>query len=326
MKGYKGFDKDMRCKDFQYEVGKTYKHEGNIAICESGFHFCRNLTDIFLSYAPSKNRFCKVETKAECKDHPDDSKQCTSEITIGTEISIPTLCEIAVPAFFEQFDFWKKIKDANTYNAGDYGAANAGNYGAANAGYRGSANVGDRGAANAGDQGTANAGDQGTANAGYRGAANVGDRGAANAGHRGSANAGNYGAANAGDYGVANVGDRGAANAGYRGFANAGGRGAANAGDQGVANVGDQGTANAGNYGAANAGDYGVASVGKNGVAIASTRGRVKGAIGAILVLIDRDNFGETVDFACAPVDDIKIKADTFYTLKCGQFVKANQE
>jgi hypothetical protein len=223
-----------------------------------------------------------VETNAECEeDHSNNSKQCTSEITIGTEISIPTLCEIAVPAFFEQFGFWKKIKDANTNNVGYRGAANVGDYGAANAG--------NLGAANAGNLGAANAGNLGAANVGFRGAATVGDCGAANAGDRGAANAGNRGAATAGDRGAATAGDRGAATAGDRG--------------------------------AATAGDYGVASVGKNGVAIARTRGRVKGAIGAILVLIDRDDSGEIVDFACAPVDDIKIKADTFYTLKCGQFV-----
>ena len=127
---------------------------------------------------------------------------------------------------------------------------------------------------------------------------------------------------NAGDYGAANAGYRGAANAGDCGAANAGYRGAANAGYRGAANAGDYGAANAGYRGAANAGDCGAASVGKNGVAIANTEGKVKGNIGSILVLVNRDDKGNIIQYAVNPVDGKKIKADTFYTLKKGKFVE----
>ena len=43
LKGYKGFNKDLTCRDFQYEIGKEYKHEGNIKLCNKGFHFCKRL-------------------------------------------------------------------------------------------------------------------------------------------------------------------------------------------------------------------------------------------------------------------------------------------
>ena len=50
MKGYKGFDKDLNCREFQFEVGKTYKIEGKIELCERGFHYCKELIDVMNFY------------------------------------------------------------------------------------------------------------------------------------------------------------------------------------------------------------------------------------------------------------------------------------
>ena len=139
------------------------------------------------------------------------------------------------------------------------------------------------------------------------GAANAGDCGAANAGYRGAANAGNRGAANAGDYGAANAGDFGAANAGDYGAANAGNRGAANAGD----------------YGAAIAREEGKASVGRNGTAaVIGNGGNVSGKVGAILLLVDTDDYGNTLDFAAVKVDGETIKENTWYKLEGGKIVE----
>ena len=166
-------------------------------------------------------------------------------------------------------------------------------------------------------------------------AANAGNQGAANAGDWGAANAGDQGAANAGDWGAANAGNCGAANAGDWGAANAGNRGSANAGDWGAANAGDWGAANAGNWGAANAGDYGVAiarregntSVGKNGIAvILGNRGRVKGDIGALLVLTVLDDNFNIIDAETAIVDGKSIKPNTWYMLESGEFVEVKED
>ena len=166
--GYKGFDKDFKCRDFQYEVGKEYTHEGKVEICSSGFHFCENPHDVFRYYnAGENNRFAVVEADEVADEKSiDDSKRVARKLKIKAEISVFELCKIAVVVFFKNFGFDKKIKSAKTNNAGKCGAANAGDCGAANAGYKGAANAGDCGAANAGYKGAANAGNCGAANAG----------------------------------------------------------------------------------------------------------------------------------------------------------------
>ena len=189
MKGYKGFDKDLKCRDLQYEVGKEAAVDGDIELCKRGIHFCENPHDIFSYYAPGENnRFAVVEAEdVSDESNGDDSKRVCKRLTVKAEISVFEICKIAVSTFFENFGFIKKIESADTSNVGYKGAANVG--------YKGAANVGYKGAANAGDCGAANAGDYGAANAGNCGAARAGDCGAANAGNCGAANAGNCGAA-----------------------------------------------------------------------------------------------------------------------------------
>ena len=343
MIGYKGFDKDLKCIDFQYEVGKEYEHEGKVELCRSGFHFCENPQGVFGHYAPgSGNRFAIVEADEVSDERESDSKRVAKKLKIKSEISVFDMCRIAVDIFFENFGFKKKIESAKTNRAGDYGAASAGYKGAARAGDSGAARAGYKGAASAGDYGAARAGDSGAARAGDYGAASAGDYGAASAGYKGAASAGDYGAASAGDYGAARAGDYGAASAGYKGAASAGYKGAARAGDSGAARAGDygaaragyKGAARAGDYGAAragykgaaSAGDYGAAEVGRFGVAVTGNSGRVKGRKGSVLVAReikynnDRQEY-EVADWACALVDGEEIKEDTWYVLKDGKLV-----
>ena len=275
VKGYKGFDKNLECRYFQYEIGKEYETE-RAELCREGFHFCENPHDVLRYYsAGDGNRFAVVEASGVSDEKGDDSKRVSKRISVKAEISVFEICRIAVSTFFENFGFRKKIESADTNNAGDYGAANAG------------------------DHGAANAGDYGAANAENRGAANAGDYGAANAGDRGAANAGDYGAANAGDYGAANAGNYGAANAGDRG--------------------------------AANAGDYGAANAGNCGVAIVSNNGRVKGGYGCVLVARNiawNQEHGryEVTGWACAIVDGVNIKEDTWYKLGNGKLVECENQ
>ena len=163
-------------------------------------------------------------------------------------------------------------------------------------------------------------------------AASAGESGAASAGECGAASAGSYGAASAGYRGAASAGESGAASAGSYGAASAGSYGAASAGESGAASAGESGAASAGYRGAASAGDYGYSvsggksATGKQGVAVAKGNGAcVKGGLGALLVLAEeKSDSYEIVAWEAAVVDGDTIKADTWYTLKNGEFVEVD--
>ena len=163
MKAYKGFDKDLKCRGYQYQIGGEYT-EDSAELCKRGFHACELPHDIFNYYAPAESRFCKVDldaTDEQNSEDSEDSKQVGTRIKIGSEISAADIAKISVKAFFDRMQFAEKIASSNTNNAGDRGAANAG--------YRGAANAGDYGAANAGNYGAAIVRDGGKAKVGKSG-------------------------------------------------------------------------------------------------------------------------------------------------------------
>ena len=124
---YKGFDPELKCRGFQFEVGKSYE-EPEAKLCEKGFHACENPLDVFGHYAPADSRFCEVELEDETGESSDDSKKCGKRIHIGAEIGIKGIVEAGVKFIFDKVD-WKNAKESNT---GDRSAAtNTGNWSAA---------------------------------------------------------------------------------------------------------------------------------------------------------------------------------------------------
>ena len=199
MKAYKGFDHDMKCRDFQYEEGEVYE-TNKAVLCETGFHACKMPLDVFRYYPPSsngrQNKFHEVELEDVCESEDSgDTKVCAKKIKIGAELDIAALVKAQIAYVKEHCDEGKGM------TAGDGGAATAGDGGAATAGYGGVATAGDRGAATAGNRGAATAGYGGVATAGYGGAATAGNRGAATAGNRGAATS--RGSSAVGENGVA---------------------------------------------------------------------------------------------------------------------------
>ena len=85
MRGYKGTNADMTCRGFQYELGKTYTHEGNVELCSSGFHFCKNLISCLRYYEQSESRFFEVETGDAVFSDTED-KGVTNSIRLVREI------------------------------------------------------------------------------------------------------------------------------------------------------------------------------------------------------------------------------------------------
>lgn len=87
MKAYKGFDENLKCRNFQYEIGKEYE-EANAKLCETGFHACENPIDVFTYYTPANSRYCEVELEDVTDESSDDSKKCGKRIHINAEIGI----------------------------------------------------------------------------------------------------------------------------------------------------------------------------------------------------------------------------------------------
>ena len=120
---YKGFDENLCCRGFQYEIGKEYAHEGEIECCESGFHACTNPFDV-LDYYPidSRNRFCVVEQSGMIKTGNDDSKQASSNIKIKAEIGMAGLFKAGVEWIKEKTNpvpIIAETKDKNDNSSGN---------------------------------------------------------------------------------------------------------------------------------------------------------------------------------------------------------------
>ncbi|RIZ07132.1 hypothetical protein AXW96_17295 [Pseudomonas aeruginosa] len=178
---YKGFKQDLTCRGYQFEIGGTYKHEGEVEACASGFHSCEYPLDVFGYYAPSESRFAIVKASGHLSRHNDDSKIASATLVVEAEISMPTMISRAIDWVMSKVD--KSVEQtvvgetaSNTgyqsaaSNTGDHSAAsNTGDYSAAS-------NTGDYSAAsNTGDYSAAsNTGNRSAAsNTGYQSAAEV---------------------------------------------------------------------------------------------------------------------------------------------------------
>ena len=165
IKMYKGFNKDLKCRGFQYEIGKEYREE-KADLCHGGFHACENPLDTFSYYAPREgSRYCEVELDEVSEQRDSDSKRCGKVIKIGAELNVAGICK----AHFEYVT--ARCEPAKSNVAGDREAAAAGSWGSAAAGESGSAAAGSWGSAAAGSWGCAAAGYKGSAAAGKHGIA-----------------------------------------------------------------------------------------------------------------------------------------------------------
>ncbi len=120
---YKGFDNVWKCRDFQYQVGKTFTHDGSVNVCESGFHACEYPLDVFEYYPPAGSRFAVVKQYGELSRHDVDSKVASKSISIMAAISISGLVESAIEYTSRRC---KPIDPESPASAtGDHGAASA---------------------------------------------------------------------------------------------------------------------------------------------------------------------------------------------------------
>ncbi|ECE2171976.1 hypothetical protein C3012_16385 [Salmonella enterica] len=300
---FKGFNKDLKCRGFQFAIGETFHHDGKVEACGSGFHACECPFDVFSYYPPAESRYAEtISFGITDSEEGGDTKIASSSITIKDELTLPQFIQRGIEWIWSKID--KSLEQqimcgswSAATNTGDWSAAtNTGDWSAAT-------NTGNRSAAtNTGNQSAAtNTGNQSAAtNTGYQSAAT---------------NTGNQSAAtNTGDWSAAT-------NTGYQSAAtNTGNQSAAtNTGDWSAAtNTGYQSAAtNTGNRSAAEvSGSQSVAaSLGIEGKARASENGAI--------VLCYRDEDGELIHIRSSKVGDNGIKPDTWYQLdEDGEFVE----
>ena len=144
IKAYKGFNKDMTCRDFQYEEGKEYEEERAEA-CNCGFHACEHPVDCLGYYDPAHSVYHEVEQSGEISKRSDDTKVASTKIKIGARVSIAGLVQAAI-------EYTKERVKPEAESNEDYGASSATGYkGASSAtGYKGASSAtGDYGASSA---------------------------------------------------------------------------------------------------------------------------------------------------------------------------------
>ena len=157
MKVYKATDKDMKCRGFQYELGKTAEVDGDIELCKNGLHACEMPLDVLGYYAPGDgSRYFEAELEDVSDEKGNDTERFGKKLTLSAEIGIPGLVKAQVEYVKAQCGFDNAIKKANNekknHATGERGAASAtGESGAASAtGWSGAASAtGERGAASA---------------------------------------------------------------------------------------------------------------------------------------------------------------------------------
>ena len=116
---YKGFDKDFKCRGFQYEVGKTYEMDGNIACCNRGFHACESPMEVFDYYDMLTSRFAEVEQSGKIDKEAVSTKTCSSRIKIKAELKLADIINLGVE-WLKEITSPSKIEANNTSNDGDY--------------------------------------------------------------------------------------------------------------------------------------------------------------------------------------------------------------
>ena len=115
---YKGFDKDLKCSDFQYEVGKEYEMDGDIKYCKRGFHACESPLEVFDHYDMFTSRFAKVEQSGEIDKEEISTKVCSSKIKVKAELKLADIINLGIEWIKEVTSPTKVKKDDKNDNGG----------------------------------------------------------------------------------------------------------------------------------------------------------------------------------------------------------------
>ncbi len=309
MKGYKAFNKGLVCRDKQYAENTVFEEE-NAEICKSGMHFCKNPLDTLDYYPLIDNQgniteFAEVEALDDAKTN-DNKKFCTKKLKIGTKLNLSQFIKASVDITYRNIKSEVDKKAPKTNAGGNYATLAGGD----NAKLAGGYNATLAGGYNA----TLAGGDNATL-AGGNYAKLAGGDNTTLAGGDNAKLAGGYNATLAGGYNATLAGGDNATLAGGNYAKLAGGDNTTLAG-------GNYATLAGGDNATLAGGDNATLAGGEDSIIVGDNDSVAKGKKGAVILLVERDNDCNIIDFKAVQVDGEIIKEDTLYKLINGEFVE----
>ncbi|EAT2563030.1 hypothetical protein EI761_22625 [Salmonella enterica] len=126
---FKGFNKDLKCRDFQFAIGETFHHDGKVEACGSGFHACECPFDVFSYYPPAESRYAEtISFGVIDREEIGDTKIASASITIKAELTLPQFIQRGIEWIWSKIDksLEQQIMTGNqsaATNTGDQSAA-----------------------------------------------------------------------------------------------------------------------------------------------------------------------------------------------------------
>ena len=328
IKGVKGFDKDMKCRDVQFEENKDFFQPGQIEACSNGFHFCENPLQVNNFYRLKDSEVCEVEGSGKLDSHESDSKVAVSNLKIKAKINLPALLEIGIEFTRKQASFIQRRAEKLIQKGEERANFTSGLNSSVNSGLNYSVNSGLDYSVNSGLDYSVNSGLDYSVNSGRNSSVNSGRNSSVNSGLDSSVNSGLDSSVNSGlDYSV-NSGRNSSVNSGLDYSVNSGLDSSVNSGLDSSVNSGLDSSVNSGLNSSVCAGRYRseINLNGTNSFGIAGKDSKIKGKIGCAICLVEHNDNNEIIAVKSALVDGIKIKEDTYYTIKNGKFVEVKSK
>ena len=321
MKGYKGFRKGLICKDKQYAENTIFE-EPEANICVNGMHFCKNPMDVLDYYPLIDNNgemceFSEVEALDETLTY-DEKKYCTKKLKIGARLSLAEFIKASFDVTYQQIK--EEVDNVSEKENVVDNATLAGGNRTTLAGGNGSRLAGGNGSKLAGGNGSKLAGGDWATLAGGNGSRLAGGYGSKLAGGDWATLAGGSRAKLAGGNRTTLAGGDGSKLAGGDWAKLAGGNRATLAGGNRATLAGGDGSKLAGGSGSRLAGGNGSKLAGgKHSIMVSENGGKAKGGIGSVIVMVERNDEGEIVNYKAIQIDGDTYKEDTWYRLENGE-------
>lgn len=340
MKGYKGFNKDMTCRGFQYEEGKTYETD-TAMLCNSGFHACEDPLNCFDYYSPNSSVYHEVELEDVTDEKDGDTKRAGKKIKIGAALDVADICKAHFEYVKEHTTNSDQGKNYANLFAQDESSLSARNYSSlfaqncSSLSAQGHSSLSARSCSSLSAHGRSSlsahdwsslSAQNGSSLSAWDGSSlSAQDESSLSAWDESSLSAQDRSSLSAHDYSSLSAQSCSSLSAQDRSSLSAQGGSSLSAHDWSSLSAQNESSLSARDWSSLSAQNDSSLSAGKNSV-LAAFNSKAKAGIGSIIVLAKHDwrnNEFVVTDFAAAVVDGTKIKANTWYELKDGEFVEA---